>query len=84
MIELAGHRTSEQKPRKNAALRIRPTVFFPLFRCVSFLIARSNRFIGKTRLVAAAALFQILVKLFCARTRRFHVVMSAILMFEEG
>jgi len=46
---------------------------------ILFLIARSNRFIGKTSGGMPRVLFQILVKLFYAvHDRRCHVVMSVI------
>jgi len=52
---------------------------FFLLHCVLFLIARSNRFIGKTSGGMPRVLFQILVKLFYAvHDRRCHVVMSVI------
>lgn len=61
---------------------MRPTVFSLslrfVFNCQEQQVHRED-----VALDAAAALFQILVKLFRVRSRRFHVVMSAILLFEE-
>lgn len=81
IIALSGC-TNAQKPRKNAALRMRPTVFSLslrfVFNCQEQQVHREDA-AGCRR----GAFSDSPLKSFRVRSRRFHVVMSVILILEE-